>query len=177
MPGRIRVEIEGRVRLDDHLDDHPLEYFDASYRLALGNELTTNRPWLGEITQATVVVGAARFDYMHPARLQLPPRLQYFHNPPQLIPFRDMAFVDALLNLLGFVPLGLLFGWLTVERKRGSTSRAIAGVLLVSLVIEAFQWWMPARFMSIDDLTAQHSRWSRRRLSRSDGQSSSNADS
>jgi hypothetical protein len=152
MPGRIRVEIDGRVALDDGLHDRPLEYFDATYRLALGNELTTNRPWLGEIKHATVVVGASRFDYMHPAQLQLPRRLQYFHNPPHLIPFRDMALADALLNLLGFVPLGVLFGWLTVQRKRGSTSRAIAGVLLVSLVIEAFQWWMPARFMSIDDL-------------------------
>ena len=152
MPGRIRIEVDGRVRFDDRLPDRPLEHFDPTYRLALGNELTGDRSWLGEIAQATVTTGASRSDYVDPARLQLPRWLWYFHKPPRLIPFRTVASADGAVNLLGFVPLGLLLGWLTVERKRSSTGWAIAAIFFVSLSIEALQWCMPARFVSIDDL-------------------------
>jgi hypothetical protein len=152
VPGRIHIEIDGRVRFDDRLPDRPLKHFDRTYRLALGNEFTADRPWLGEISRATVTAGTFRVDYVDAARVELPRRLRHFHNPPRLIPFRDVASTDGIVNLLAFVPLGLLFGCLTVERNRRSTGWAIAAIALVSLCIEALQWWMPGRFMSIDDL-------------------------
>jgi hypothetical protein len=152
VPGQMRVAIDGQVRLDDRLPDRPLELFDTTYRLALGNEFTSDRPWLGEISKATVTTAAARADYIDPARLELPGRLRYFHNPPQLVPLRDIGADDAIVNLLGFLPLGVLIGWLALERRRSLQGWTILPIILMSLIIEASQWWMPAHYMSIDDL-------------------------
>lgn len=152
VPGRVRVAIDGQVRLEERLPDRPLEPFDLTYRMALGNELTADRPWLGEIAQATVTTAAARADYIDPARLELPRRLRYFHNPPQLVPLRDIGADDAIVNLLGFLPLGVLIGWLALERGRSLPGWTILPIFLMSLGIEVGQWWMPARYISIDDL-------------------------
>jgi hypothetical protein len=152
LPGHIRVEVDGRGRFDNRLPNLPLEPFDPTYHLALGNEFTADRSWLGEIAQATVTTDASRVDYVDPARLELPRRLRYFHNPPRLVPFREVGAVDAVVNLLGFVPLGVLIGWLALERRRSLPGWTILPIFLMSLGIEAGQWWMPARYMSIDDL-------------------------
>ena len=152
VPGRVLVAVDDQVRFDDWLPDLPLEAFDPTYHMALGNEFTANRSWLGEIAQATVTTEASRVDYIDPARLELPRRLRYFHNPPRFVPLREVGAVDAVANLLGFVPLGVLIGWLALERRRSLPGWTILPIVLMSLGIEAGQWWMPARYMSIDDL-------------------------
>jgi hypothetical protein len=152
VPGQVRVAIDGQVRLEDRLPDRPLELFDSTYRLALGNELTVDRPWVGEIAQATVKTGTARADYMEPERLERPRRLRNFHHLPMLVPFRDLRAGDAVVNLLGFVPLGTLIGWLVLERRRSLPGWTILPIFLMSVIIEIGQWWMPTRYMSIDDL-------------------------
>lgn len=152
MPRRIVVMVNGEARLDDRLPQAPLTSFNTSYRLAFGNELTGDRPWLGEIARATVTTAERRINYLDPARLKLPARLRYFHNRPQLIPFEDLAVKDAVVNLLGFVPFGMLVGWLFLEQKRRLSVLAILPVFLLSAGIELIQWSIPARYASVNDL-------------------------
>ena len=58
----------------------------------------------------------------------------------------DLALADAILNLLFFVPVGLAF------RLAMRPWRAIAGGLLLSLVVETVQLLVPGRHASLGDL-------------------------
>ena len=83
--------------------------------------------------------------------LVVPGLLRWFHNEPNLIPFRHYAPWDWLFNYLGFVPLGLLIGV-----TRAATPRkivlAIAAGFSLSLLIEIFQWLMPEHYVSVTDV-------------------------
>lgn len=171
-PGSLRVEIDDELRLDERLPRAPLGDWDRSYRAALGNELTGERPWLGDIRRAIVRVGDAAVDYAEPGVLRRPRLLWYFHNPPELSPFRNLHLSDAVVNLIGFLPLGLLLG-LWAGRPRGRLTRwgALALVFAMSLVLETLQFGIPQRYPSINDLFLnvlggavgiQLARWARR---------------
>ena len=77
-------------------------------------------------------------------------------------PWRDFKldrsfFVDATLNLIGFIPLGaVLFGWLKALRLQSGkfvVPAIIAFCFLLSLGMEIIQAWMPTRSSSLLDLT------------------------
>ena len=77
--------------------------------------------------------------------------------PPALTALRSERFrQDILLNLLGFVPLGLLLARIGRGRLPGSTlvrfGAACAGGALLSLGIELGQAMLPSRFSSVLDL-------------------------
>jgi hypothetical protein len=48
-PGTLRLTLDGEQILEDSLPPSALDGWDLSYGLALGNELTYDRPWIGEI--------------------------------------------------------------------------------------------------------------------------------
>ena len=74
-PGSLRVEVNGAGRLADDLPKAPLQDWGRSYRLALGNELTSNRGWLGEIRQAIVRASGTSIDYAERGFLEMPSRM------------------------------------------------------------------------------------------------------
>ncbi len=151
-PGRLRVAVDGQTRLDEPLPEAPLAAFETSYLLALGNELTGDRPWLGDVAQATVTTAEMRVDYVDPARLKLSPWLRRSHDVPWLVPFRKMNLGDNVVNVLGFVPFGALVGWLVLERRRRLPLWTILPVVFLSFGIEVVQLWIPARYPSVEDL-------------------------
>lgn len=152
VPNILVVQVDGKLRLRDELPDMPLQDWDQSYLLALGNELTGDRTWLGEIHRATVRTPETMVDYAAPGALQRPSRLWYFHQAPTLVPLRGVGPGDAIINLLGFIPLGVVLGGWARGRGRRSSWLAVAVVFAVSLILELGQVGLPQRHPSINDL-------------------------
>ena len=143
------VEIGGDSRLRRDLPGGGLSTWDTAYELALGNELTGDRPWLGTIAQATVVGGGTEVDYLQPEALTLPPLLRRWHQEPRALTMEGTNARDVALNLLGFLPLGLLVGF--GMRSRPSWQGVLV-IVSVSTLIELNQIWLPTRYPSAFDL-------------------------
>ncbi len=150
-PRSLRVEVNGEVRLADDLPKAPLQDWDRSYRLALGNELTSDRVWLGEIRQAIVRAPGTSIDYAERGFLEMPSRIWLLHNPIGLTPLRDLQMGDVLVNLVGFLPLGFLLGVWASSRGRRPWF-AVLAVIGTSLAIEVLQVAIPLRYPTVNDL-------------------------
>ncbi len=168
---RLRIEVDGEVRLDEALPPDALGMWDPSYPLALGNELTGRRAWLGSIRKAQVRVGPRTTDYVRTQDLYAPfwvRRPVHWEGVPFELHF-DLR--DILLNLLGFLPFGALLAW------RGSTSilRAALWSGLWSLLLETGQLAFAARNPSVQDWVlnivggALGAWWAHRRLAKRAG--------
>ena len=165
-PGRLRFSAaapgsDHPVGLETALPAQPFRDWDPSYQLALGGELTNERSWLGEIGQALVRTDGTAIDYAAPdgrGTLEASPaRFWYAHQFFTLVPFSDFNLHDAVVNVIGYVPLGLLFGvwgWLWGGPRRG-WRRPLALVLAVAAVsasLELLQFAIPVRHPSTTDL-------------------------
>ncbi len=158
----LTVAIDGVVRLQRALKTQSLAGWKTDYPLLLGNERTFDRPWEGEIRVARAGPPDAMLDYLAPGALEIP-RAYYLPREQasryQVIPFRNRfhnaselrsAARDWTINLLGFVPLGMLLVALLPRR------RVLLGVALacfaVSLCIEMGQVFLVGRSPSSEDL-------------------------
>jgi hypothetical protein len=144
----LAIDVDGVRRAGRALPAGSLATWDPGYRLALGNELTCDRPWLGVIRRALVRAGGREASYTAPGALEAPRLLVHVHHGPNLVPFRGTTPGDALLNVLGFVPLGLLVG----GGGRRTFARSLALVLVASAAIETVQLLLPQRYPSVTDL-------------------------
>jgi len=155
-PGQLKVAINGEPRVWVALPDVLFEDWNQSYRLALGNELTFNRPWVGEIARAEVRVGETVVDYAKPGVLQIPATLPGVVPKLNLVPFRGIVLYDGIFNVIGFVPLGVLAGiWIGGRRGRGRWPALVFAVGLMALfssTLEVLQLGIPERFTSINDV-------------------------
>ena len=150
--GMLRIEIGGEARLEDGLPAAALRGWDRTYHLALGNELTGNRPWFGDIRRALVRAGDEAIDYAEPGRLEVPARIFYIQDQPILTLFEHLRLHDAVINLFGFVPLGLLLGLWVRGRGVGFALGGTAVAFAASLAIELTQFGIPFRHPSVSDL-------------------------
>lgn len=153
----LTLSINGNIRLSEPLPANTFSEWLAYYRVAFANELTYDRPWSGEIEEARITVPGATIDYLNtPELLSLPciymtkKRLRNL----QLVPFADdyeyVENPDFWINLLGFVPLGILFVWL--HKTRYVVIKATLFCAVVSTFIEAAQLFFIDRNTSINDL-------------------------
>ena len=73
-----------------------------------------------------------------------------------LVPFRGIVLEDGILNVIGFVPLGVLAGiWIGGRRGRGRWPALLFAVGLMALfssTLEVLQLGIPERFPSINDV-------------------------
>lgn len=152
-PGLMTLVIDGVSVLQTPLPERPLDSWDPTYELALGNELTGDRPWLGEVRRAVIAAGTERVDYAAPGALRLPPRIWSFHVRPRMAPFSDPRLIDVLVNLLGFIPFGALV-WFWARRSTALVrlSLGLLSGLAASLFLESLQFCFPPRVPSIDDV-------------------------
>ena len=152
-PAGLSLEVDGRPRAALALPPKPLAGWDLAFPLALGNELSKDRPWLGEIARAVVRSPTGAVDYGRPGALVLPKRFWSALGPTTLVPFREGSLRDAALNLAGYLPLGLLLGFWS--RKRVGASRVawlIGFVFAISATFELLQFVVPERHPSTTDL-------------------------
>ncbi len=148
---QLKVKINGVTRLDKLLPPRSFKNWDSSYKLALGNELTMDRPWRGEIGRVHIQVGEVAIDYSAPSALQRP-RLLWSVRRVELIPFARLEPGDAAVNFVGFVPLGFVLGIWAMWRGWHKGWRPIVFVLAVSLGLEVLQLGFAGRYTSINDL-------------------------
>jgi hypothetical protein len=148
--GLFSLAVDGRDAVRFAIPPSALAAWEDTYAVALGNELDGDRPWLGEITRAEVVIDEQRVNLLAPGNLTLPKMLRRYNTPPKLVPLRGLELRDGVVNLLGFIPLGWALSF-AVGRPLKLALAAFAG-FGVSLVLETAQLWLPTRFPSIDDV-------------------------
>lgn len=153
-PGELELSLDGQVAARQPLPADPLENWDQSYRFALGNELTYDRPWLGEIRRAVVRTGGTEVDYARSPELETPDNFWLLWSTPKLIPFQQINARDLIANVILFVPLGVLIGAWTGREAGRRAWRAIVLLVAISVSFETLQLFVPARFPSIDDVVA-----------------------
>jgi len=155
-PGRLRIVAGDGPPLERPLPPLPLANWDPAQRLALGNEVTYNRPWLGEIRRAVASSGGRTADHADTGRLEFPSAFVITAEFPKLVPLRQLNARDAVLNVFFYLPLGFLLARLLGAGRGRRPSRVALGALLavaaVSLSMEVLQIFLPRRFPSIDDL-------------------------
>lgn len=147
-PGRVRLQTDAQAWTGPLAVAGALAPWDTSMPLLLGNEGTGDRPWEGTIARAEARTPAGTVDVLAPAALDIPRLVWHLHRPPKLVPFRNTQPHDAVVNLLGFMPLGALVGF--GRSRRWPTAVLVAGG--VSLGIELLQFLLPARVPSVTDL-------------------------
>lgn len=157
--GKLGLSINGKRRLLERL---PVNLFDAwksDYQMALGNELTFDRPWLGEIRYARVSTPDIQALYTSNKNNLSVPNAYYLArktwSPTKISSFvsehiKLAIWRDWAVNLVGFMPLGFLLTFLLARQYR------VLGVMLLSaslsLSIELTQFFFAYRHPEIDDL-------------------------
>jgi VanZ family protein len=156
-PGKLAISVDGTNRLTEKLPDDAFDTWVRDYRLAMGNEITFDRPWLGTIHQAMIDVKDKRVDYLVPGTLAIPETYYLQPHPDRmsLVPFYQEYYSvsiiqDWIVNFIGFVPLGLLV--VLLYPNWSNVRRAAIICLGVSLVIETMQLYLPWRHPAIEDL-------------------------
>lgn len=152
VPERLVVRIDDEIRLSSPLPSAPLRTWNPSYRLALGNELTGDRSWLGKIRQARITVGGTSVDYAVPGALEVPKRYWLFHRRFNFVPLTETTLRDCLQNFVLFIPLGFLLCLLIRQRGLARVSRTLLFAGFVSMILEMLQVGFTGRFPSLNDI-------------------------
>jgi hypothetical protein len=146
---RVQIRCDGALVQDEILKAAPFPAWDGNFNLALGNEFTFDRPWLGEIALAEVTVGATKIDYAQPGNLKIPRVHWDFVSVPRFSPFQDLDIIDAFANVLFYLPLGFLLGWLSYPRTPWLAAVAICAL---SVSMEMLQISIPGRIPASSDM-------------------------
>lgn len=154
-PGRVRVLVDGKTRVDRLLPDNALAGWNPDFVVALGNEVIGERAWTGAIAAAEVTTPARRHDLLASQALVVP--AGWWHVPERLRSFLDVGGVIglgvALLHLLAFVPVGFLL--VRTRARQASWAAVLREVGALSLTIELLKVAIAGRHPSIVNLCAQ----------------------
>ena len=137
------VRVDGTPVIEDQLLPRaPLARWNRSFPLALGNELTWDRPWLGEITSAQVTTASRRIDLLAPGVLAAP-------TSSKSLSFSLVLTIrDVLTNIGGFV----LFGLLSIICLTRPSPLLVAAIWApICIIGEAQQIFIESRYPSISD--------------------------
>lgn len=151
-PGSLTIAIDGKRELDVPLPPSVLSTWNPSYSLALGNEMTCNRPWLGEIRNPVITAPNGRTNYAEARAVDRPDSCWAREHLPKLMPLVQLDLADAARNLAMYVPLGVLLGLMSRERSAGMFGVLVLAIGGVSLAFECTQLLVASRFPSVDDV-------------------------
>jgi VanZ family protein len=141
----LHVCVDGVERLKHSLPSRPLSSWDGSYLLALGNELTRNRPWLGGISTVKVQAGEREWNYLDSAAIEAP-RWHWNGLKLQLYTPRHSFALDALLNFACFVPFGFC---MAIALRRWCLAPLVCAA--ISFGVEFLQLFFDTRMPSVSD--------------------------
>jgi hypothetical protein len=150
-PGQLTIAIDGEAAAAE-LPPAVLKTWEPDFSLALGNETTCDRPWLGDIQAAVVKAPGHERDYAKAENVRRPASCWAIGYMPTLVPFRVFLAEDAIRNTLMYIPLGALFGLMMRGGRRLAFCRGLLLVVGVSLTFETAQLFSADRFPSIDDV-------------------------
>ena len=149
----VRVDIGGKTRLIRRLPVNSTRVWGPG-QIALGDEVHGGGPWQGDIRLAEVRTPGHAVDYVRPGALSMPGR--YFYLPDHIEPFppTDPAeWLTLLLELLLFIPVGLLIVWARRPPVRLVPATVLAAGLSVALAAGRFLFH--GRHMSVADIVVQ----------------------
>lgn len=149
----LRLTLDGSEVLAESLPKDALQSWNPELPAALGNELTWDRPWLGEITVAVIGSGIEEVDLLRTGSMKLPSGF-WSGNDWRLIHPRslfrtDRSTADLVLNLLCFIPVGFLL--VTVRSLPWSLKVSICLLAIGVLFVEAAQLCFAGRYPSAID--------------------------
>src|SRR5215470_17635470 len=145
--GDLRIEVDGRTRLSEHLPADALRVWSQG-QLALGDEVHGGGPWQGQVHLAQVHTPGYTVDYVRPGALLIP--ASYLYLPDHIEPFPPPGRVDWLtvfLDVLLFIPLGFL-----VVLARRPPMRPVPATLLVAalaVALAAGKFLFPGRHTAL----------------------------
>ena len=151
-PGQLTIDVDGQPAVVTDLPPAVLQTWDPAFALALGNETTCDRPWLGEIRAAVVKVPGHERDYVDAENVRRPAWCWVLGYMPTLVPFRLFLVQDAIRNTFLYIPLGVLFGLMMRWRSRFAFVVGLLLIVGVSATFETAQLFVASRFPSIDDV-------------------------
>jgi VanZ family protein len=138
-PGAIIVNFNDHLMLNDIVSESPLQTWDKESRLVLGNDLTGNRPWRGEISQATITAGDSTVDHIKPGMLVTPEKYWSFEGRlPSIIPTAT-SIRDVIQNIFLFVPMGVLLYLSSSHGGLRAAAPAVAAAGAISTLFEVLQ--------------------------------------
>lgn len=156
-PGNVDVRVDGVTRVHRRLPPDALAGWDSSFRLALGNEVIGQRPWVGRIDAAVITTPQGRDDLLAPGRLEVPDGWWQVPDRLRAVTTFEMP-VDALialLHLLAFAPVGYLLARdRAPDPVRHITALAVQ-IGALSLGIEVLKVVVAGRHPSVLNLAAQ----------------------
>ena len=129
--GDLRIEVDGRTRLSEHLPTDSLRVWSQG-RIVLGDEVNGGGPWRGQIRVAQVRTPGHTVDYVRPGALSIP--ASYLYLPDHVEPFPPdwVQLLTAFLDMLSFIPIGFL-----VVLARRPPMRPVPATLLVAALAVA----------------------------------------
>lgn len=149
-PGRAILRA-GDATAERSIPQDPLRVWSLDQRLALGNDVSGHRPWLGEIARATVETPGGSVNALDPAELRFPEAFWSVGREPMLVPFRDASRDDMILNLALYAPLGALFALLFERSTRHVFWVGSGFILVMSSGLEIAQLFFERRNPSVTD--------------------------
>lgn len=151
--GDLRVDVDGRTRLTEHLPANFLGGWSPG-QIALGDEVHGGLPWQGGIRLAEVRVPSYAVDYVRQGALSIPER--YFYSPDRIEPFPPVdgfSYLDLLFHLLLFLPVGFLIVWARRPPVRPIPAFLLAAALAV--VLAAGKFLFAGREVAAADIVMQ----------------------
>lgn len=150
---KLRLALGSSEVLAESLPKDALRSWNPEYRAALGNELTWDRPWLGEITVAVIGSGIQEIDLLRTDNMERPSGF-WSGNDWRLIQPRslfriDRSTADLFLNFLCFIPVGVLL--VTVRSLPWSLRFSICATAIGVLFVETAQLGFAGRYPSAID--------------------------
>jgi hypothetical protein len=149
------VIIDAKLWVSGTFESNIFENWNTNYHLTLGNELTGDRSWCGELLKAVVYVHDKVIDYTSDEAIEIPQGWWYIPERLLQSPTHDLDLfsttpTDVALNILGFIPFGCLLAW--IYRCRLSLMSSLIAAFLLSLSMELGQIIFAERIPSLIDI-------------------------
>lgn len=151
------VNVDGEPTWSRELSEDTFTAWSSDYRVALGNAPEFGRPWQGQIRKALVTAGQQQLDYASPQHVETPATYQRTYERsldkflmPTPLSLAPALIRDWVINLLGFIPLGLLTALLWRDKR--PVTAAFFVCVLTTLSIEVTQVFLPWRVPALHDV-------------------------
>ena len=151
--GDLRVDVDGRTRLTEHLPADSLQGWGQG-QIALGDEVQGGGPWQGQIRLARVRSPGYAVDYVRPGALSIPASYPYIPNHIEPFPPRDpKTWLTIFLHMLSFIPVGFLIVFVRRPPVRPVPAALLAAALAV--VVAAGKFLFYGRHAAVAEIVAE----------------------
>ncbi len=148
----LRLWVDQVLVFDESIPPSYMSFWSRQYSMSLGGEVDGDRAWLGELRNVLVLSNGVYVSLLDGAMVRPDPLIVMEGGRASawgLFPnaYSPTVGMDWLVNLLGFVPVGMVFFWVL-----RNLFFATLGAALLSVSVEVGQLFLVARTTQLDDL-------------------------